>query len=115
MKVDPELAVRPPNFVRMVASIRSCRSGCCTIFAETRIIGHDISGFYTLVSLLHAQADMCMGLDFDVFIFAWIFAQSADERSSKGGNAWHGGPTLKMISSSKENLSPRTASPIVVR
>jgi hypothetical protein len=91
IKVNPELAIRTPNFVRMVGSIRLCRLGCCTIFTETKNIGYHISRFCTLISLLHAQADLCMRLAFDVFIVAWILAQSLMKMLSKGGDTWQVG------------------------
>ena len=108
MKVDSEMAIRTPGFVRMIGSIRLCRSGCCTIFAETKNTGYDIFRFYTLVSLFHAQANLCMGLPFDISIVAWIFTQSLMKGYLRVANAWHGGLTLKMISSSKEicHLAP---------
>src|SRR5258706_3329485 len=84
IKVDLELAIRTPNFVRMVGSIRLCRPGCCTILTETKNIGYDIPRFSTLISLLHAQANLCMRLAFDIFIVAWIFAQSL----MKGYQGW---------------------------
>jgi hypothetical protein len=97
IKVDLELAIRTSNFVRMVGSIRLRCPSCHTIFAETKNIGYDVSRFDTLISLLHTQADLCMGLTFDIFIVAWIFAQLLMKVLSNGRSIWHRGLTLKTI------------------